>query len=51
MFRTAMTPPSFNQADIDAGMAKGRAARSKAVLGLMNGLFRTHEPRFDGQTA
>ena len=41
MFRTAITPPTFDQATVDFYVAKGRRERSNAIREMVRSLFRT----------
>ena len=41
MFRTVVTPPSINQAMIDHYVARGKAARSRAIVAMVKRLFST----------
>ena len=43
MFHTALTPPNFDQSTIDRAVAKGRRARSQAMMEMVKGLFSAPE--------
>jgi len=45
MFHTALTPPSVSQTAIDHYVAKGKQARSRAILNMVAGLFKRSESR------
>lgn len=45
MFHTALTPPSFDQATVDHYVAKGKAARSRAIVEMVKGLFSEPEAK------
>ena len=51
MFHTSLTPPSISQAAIDNGIARGRRARSQAVVAMVKALFKAPEPRLAARTA
>ena len=40
MIHSSFTPPSIDQATIDAHIARAQRARARAVRGLFTGLFR-----------
>lgn len=44
MFRTTLTPPTFDQATIDYFVAKGNSVRSRAVVEMVRHLFKAPQP-------
>lgn len=53
MISSSLTPPSFDQATIDAHVEAGKRARSRAIRGMVASLFSAERsrPRAGGRVA